>query len=274
MPDRSRPPECAVLPALRPAAWGAALLVLASGLTACSLLAVSGDRTPLGTPATVRPPKQVLLSATQTLDDTGGARVRTVEEGPAGRRTAAGTVVWGPRDAAELTVTDERGTGRLRSQDGTVDLGYEGAAPLRAERAEAESLDPRAVPGAGGYAGGWMTGLISNPGDSAHTMALAGRLASLGGEELAGTTVAHYQGSAPVAEYFAADQGLTPERLAVVLRYYRERGVTAIGYDVWIAPGDRLLRLRATAVGSAGTVVTTTDVSELGTGTESPAPAG
>ncbi|MFJ9946982.1 hypothetical protein [Kitasatospora sp. NPDC091207] len=261
-------------PALRPAAWGAALLVLASGLTACSLLAVSGDRTPQGTPATVRAPKQVLLSAVQALDDTGGARVEVVEESPAGRRTATGKVFWGAREGAELTVTDERGTGLLHSQDGTIDLGYEGAPPLRAERAEAESLDPRAAPGAGGYAGGWMSGLVSNPADSAHSMALAGRLTSLGGEQLAGATVAHYRGSAPVAEFFGADQGLTPARLAVVLGYYRERGVTAIGYDFWVAPGDRLLRLRATAEGSAGTVVTTTDVSDPGTSTESPAPAG
>ncbi|MFF1903392.1 hypothetical protein [Kitasatospora sp. NPDC058218] len=260
-------------PALRPAAWGAALLVLASGLTACSLLAVSGDRTPQGTPATVRPPKQVLLAAAQTLDDTGGAHVEVVEESPAGRRTATGTVFWGAREAAELTVTDERGTGRLHSQDGTLDLGYEGAASMRAERAEAESLDPRAARGAGGYAGGWMSGLVSNPGDAVHGMALAGRLTSLGGEQLAGGIVAHYRGSASVAEFFAVDQGLTPERLAVVLGYYRERGVAAIGYDFWVAPGDRLLRLRATAEGSAGTVVTTTDVSDPGASTEGPAPA-
>ncbi|MFF2043911.1 hypothetical protein ACFVVX_26180 [Kitasatospora sp. NPDC058170] len=258
--------------ASRPAASGAALLLLAGALTACSLLAVSGDRTPEGAPATVRPPKQVLLSASQALDDAGGARVQVVEEGPAGRRSATGTLVWGSQDAAELTVTDERGTGRLRAVDGTLDLAYDGAPPKRAERAEAESLDPRG--GGAGYAGGWLSGLVSNPGGRVHAMALVGRLNSLGGEQLSGTTVAHYRGSAPVAEFFEADQGLTPERLSAVLAYYRERGVAAIGYDFWVAPGDRLLRLRATAQGTGGTVVTTTDVSEPGAMTETPAAAG
>ncbi|GAA2841251.1 hypothetical protein RMN57_17025 [Kitasatospora sp. CM 4170] len=259
-------------PALRPAAQGAALLLLAGALTACSLMAVSGDRTPDDGAATVRPPKQVLLSAAQALDDVGGARIEAVEEGPEGRRSASGTVSWGARDDAELTLTDERGSGRLRVQDGTLDLGYDGAPARRAERADAESLDPRA--NGGGYAGGWLTGLVTNPGGRAHAMALAGKLTSLGGEQLAGTTVAHYRGSASVAEFFAADEGIGEARLAAVLVYYRERGVATIGYDFWVAPGDHLLRLRATAQGSAGTVVTTTDVSETGTAPEGPAAAG
>ncbi|WP_406199608.1 hypothetical protein OH807_17390 [Kitasatospora sp. NBC_01560] len=252
-------------PALRPAAWGAALLLLAGCLTACSLLAVSGDRTPAGAAETVRPPRQVLLSAVQNLDDSGGARVQLVEEGPAGRRAAGGTLAWGARDVAELTVTDEQGSGRLRAEDGTLELGYDGAPVKRAGRDAAETLDPRG--GGAAYAGGWLSGLVANPGGPAHAMALSGKLTSLGGEQLAGTTVAHYRGSAPVAEFFAAEQGLSPERLAVVVGYHRDRGITTIGYDFWVAPGDRLLRLRATV----GTVVTTTDVSDPGTATAGPA---
>ncbi|MFI6845529.1 hypothetical protein OG535_16535 [Kitasatospora sp. NBC_00085] len=259
-------------PALRPAVWGASLLLLAGCLTACSLLAVSGDRTPAGAPATVRPPKQVLLSAAQNLDDSGGTRVQVTEEGPAGRRTASGAVSWGARDAVELAVADELGTARLEARDGALDLAYDGAPAKRAERADAESLDPRA-PGAA-YAGGWLSGLIANPGGPAHSMALAGKLTSLGGEQLAGTTVAHYQGSAAVADFFAADQGLSADRLAVLLAYYRQRGVTAIGYDFWVAPGDRLLRLRATVQGSTAKVVTTTDLSDLGPVAETPAATG
>lgn len=93
------------------------------------MLAVSGDRTPISDRPTVRPPRQVLLSASQRLDDAGGARIQAVEEGPAGRRSASGTVSWGAHDSAELTVTDELGTGRLRGRDGALDLGYTGAAP-------------------------------------------------------------------------------------------------------------------------------------------------
>ncbi|MEV6972884.1 hypothetical protein [Kitasatospora sp. NPDC093806] len=263
------------MPTLRPAAKGAALLLLAAGLTACSVLAVSGDRTPVSDKPAVRPPKQVLLSAAQRLDDVGGARIQVVEEGPAGRRAAHGTLSWGSRDAAELTVTDELGTGQLRGRDGVLDLGYPGAAPRRAERAEAESLDPRAAAaGPGGWAGGWITGLVANPGGPAHAMALAGKLTPLGGEELNGGTVAHYRGTAPVEDFFGAEQGLSPERLAAVLDYYRRLGVAAVDYDFWVAPGDRLLRVRSTVQGTAGMVVTTTDVTEGGTDpTPDPTPA-
>ncbi|MEE1828948.1 hypothetical protein PUR61_43310 [Streptomyces sp. BE20] len=247
----------------RPAVKGAALLLLAAGLTACSVLAVSGERTPDSGRPTVRPPREVLLSAAQRLDDVGGARVQLVEEGPAGRRSASGTVSWGAHDAADLTVTDELGTGRLSGRDGVLDLGYPGAAPKRAERADAESLDSRAsAAGRGGWAGGWMTGLVSNPGGQMHSMALAGKLSSLGGEQLNGGTVAHYRGTASVEDFFAADEGLGPERLAAVVGYHRQRGVTGVGYDFWVAPGDRLLRVRSTFQGTAGAVVTTTEVAE------------
>ncbi|MFC5665459.1 hypothetical protein ACFP3U_21085 [Kitasatospora misakiensis] len=251
------------MPALRPAAKGAALLLLAAGLTACSVLAVSGDRTPISDRPTVRPPRQVLLSASQRLDDAGGARIQAVEEGPAGRRSASGTLTWGAHDAAELTVTDELGTGQLRGRDGVLDLGYAGAAPRTADRDRAESLDPRAVPGGQtGWAGGWITGLLSNPGGPARTMALAGKLTPLGGEQLDGGTVAHYRGAAPVADYFGAQEGLSPARLNEMLDYYGRRGVGTVEYDFWVAPGDRLLRVRSTFRGASGAVVTTTDVSE------------
>ncbi|MFE7189009.1 hypothetical protein [Kitasatospora sp. NPDC057541] len=267
------------MPALRPAAKGAALLLLAAGLTACSVLAVSGDRTPISDRPTVRPPRQVLLSAAQRLDDSGGARVQVVQEGPGGRRSADGTLTWGARDAAELSVTDELGTGRLHRQDGVLELGYPGAAPRTADRDRAESLDPRASAGAAGaagttgWAGGWITGLLSNPGAPAHTMALAGRLTPLGGEQLNGGTVAHYRGTASVADYFGAEEGLSPARLTEVLGYYERNGVETLDYEFWVAPGDRLLRVRSTVRGTAGAVVTTTDVTEPAEPAESVAPA-
>ncbi|MFF2657025.1 hypothetical protein ACFVUH_06625 [Kitasatospora sp. NPDC058032] len=267
------------MPALRPAAKGAALLLLAAGLTACSVLAVSGDRTPISDRPTVRPPRQVLLSASQRLDDSGGARVQVVQEGPGGRRSADGTLTWGARDAAELTVTDELGTGRLHRQDGVLELGYPGAAPRTADRDKAESLDPRASAGAAGtagatgWAGGWITGLLSNPGGPAHTMALAGRLTPLGGEQLNGGTVAHYRGTASVADYFGAEEGLSPARLTEVLDYYERNGVETLDYEFWVAPGDRLQRVRSTVRGTAGAVVTTTDVTEPAEPAESVAPS-
>ncbi|MFB7472211.1 hypothetical protein [Kitasatospora sp. NPDC056184] len=253
------------MPALRPAAKGAALLLLAAGLTACSVLAVSGDRTPISDRPTQRPPRQVLLSASQRLDDSGGARVQVVQEGPAGRRGADGTLSWGARDAVELTVTDELGTGRLRGQDGSLELDHPGAAPRTADRGRAESLDPRAAAapaGSTGWVGGWITGVLSNPGGPAHTMALAGRLTPLGGEQLNGETVAHYRGTASPADYFGAEEGLSPARLTEVLGYYERNGVGALEYDFWVAPGDRLLRVRSTVRGTAGAVVTTTDIAE------------
>ncbi|MER5350383.1 hypothetical protein ABT093_08635 [Kitasatospora sp. NPDC002551] len=254
------------MPALRPAAKGAALLMLAAGLTACSVLAVSGDRTPISDRPTVRPPRQVLLSASQRLDDAGGARVQVVQEGPAGRRSADGALSWGAHDTAELTVTDELGTGRLQGRNGALELGYPGAASRTAERAGAESLDPRAAAnganGTAGWAGGWITGLLSNPGGPARAMALAGKLTPLGGEQLNGGTVAHYRGTASPADYFGADEGLSPARLTELLGYYERNGVGTLEYDFWVAPGDRLLRVRSTVRGAAGAVVTTTDVAE------------
>ncbi|MFJ4185722.1 hypothetical protein [Kitasatospora sp. NPDC089509] len=265
------------MPSLRPAVLAAALLLLGA-TTGCSVLAVPGTRVP-GEPAPI-PPKQVVLTAAQALDDTGGARIDLVREGPDGsRRTASGTLVWGDRDEAELTVTDELGSGRLTLRDGAFDLAYQGGATKHAERATAESLDPAAAadPGAPdptGYAGGWMTALVTNPGSRAYGMAQTDRLRSLGGEQLAGTTVAHYQGAAPVADYFGADRELSPGQLTSVVDWYRRRGVAEIGYDVWVGPGQRLLRLRETARGSAGTTVTTTDVSPSGSGETTPTATG
>ena len=258
-------------PALRPAALAAALLLLGAA-TGCSMLAAPGTQVP-GEPAPV-PPKQVVLAAAQALDDTGGARIEVVREGPDGRRTASGTLVWGDRDEAALAVNDELGTGRLTLHDGAIDLVYQGAAPKHADRGTAESLDPKAGIDPGGYAGGWMSTLVTNPGSRAYAMARTDRLGSLGGEQLAGVTAAHYQGAVPVADYFGADGELSPQRLAALVDWYRQRGVAQIGYDVWVGPGRRLLRLRETARGSAGTTVTTTDVSVSGAGDTASAAAG
>ncbi|MFH8382880.1 hypothetical protein ACH4E7_18285 [Kitasatospora sp. NPDC018058] len=257
-------------PALRPTALAAALLL--GTVTGCSVLAAPGTRVP-GEPAPV-PPKQVVLTAAQALDDTGGARIDVVRESPSGKRTASGTLAWGDRDEAALTVTDELGTGQLTLRDGAIDLAYQGGATKHADRATAESLDPEAGTDPAGYAGGWTTDLVTDPGGRAYAIAQTDRLGSLGGEQLAGLTVAHYQGSAPVADYFGADRELSPQRLAVVVDWYRRQGVTEIGYDLWVGPGQRLLRLRETVRGSAGTTVTTTDVSASGAGDTTTAVAG
>ncbi|MFD9684469.1 hypothetical protein ACFXPX_08140 [Kitasatospora sp. NPDC059146] len=258
-------------PALRPAALAAALLLLGT-TTACSVLAAPSTRVP-GEPAPI-PPKQVVLAAAQALDDAGGARVDLLREGPDGRRSASGSLVWGDRDEVTLAVTDELGTGQLSLRDGALDLTYQGGAARHAERATAESIDPAAGNGSSGYAGGWMTALVTNPGSRAYAIAQADRLGSLGAEQLAGTTVAHYRGSAPVADYFGADRELDPQQLAAVVGWYRQRGVGEIGYDVWVGPGPRLMKLSETARGSAGTTVTTTDVIAPGAGETTPAATG
>ncbi|KJS55979.1 hypothetical protein VM98_10035 [Streptomyces rubellomurinus subsp. indigoferus] len=246
-------------PALRPAAPArAAALLLLGATTGCSLLAAPATGTP-GQPAPV-PPKQVVLTAAQALDDSGTARIDVVQEGPAGRRTASGTLTWGARDEAALTVTDELGAGRLTVRDGAVDLAYQDGRAKHADRATAESLDP-AAGAAGGWAGGWTTALITNPGSRAYAVAQAGTLGSLGGEDVAGTTAAHYRGSTPVAEYFGAEGELGPDRLAAVLDWYQRHGVKTIDWDLWVGPGSRLLRLRETVTGDTGTTVTTTEVS-------------
>ncbi|MFJ6383015.1 hypothetical protein ACIQI7_23820 [Kitasatospora sp. NPDC092039] len=257
-------------PAPRPTVLAAALLLLAT--TGCSLLAAPTAATP-GGPAPV-PPKQVVLAAAQALDDAGGARIDVVQEGAAGRRTASGSLVWGASDEAALTVTDELGSGRLTLKDGALDLVYQGGAAKHAERSTAEAVDPGAGPDPEGFAGGWTTALITGPGSRAYEVAQGVKLVSLGGEQLAGVTVAHYQGSAPVAELFGKDDELTPKRRAATLDWYRRHGVTSIGYEVWVGPGMQLLRLRETIRGSAGTTVTTTDVSAPGGADATPAAGG
>ncbi|MBD0669852.1 hypothetical protein [Streptomyces sp. CBMA156] len=256
-------------PAPRPTVLVAALLLATT--TGCSLLAAPTTGTP-GGPAPV-PPKQVVLAAAQALDDAGSARIDVVREGPDGRRTASGSLVWGAADEAALTVTDELGSGRLTVKDGVLDLVYQDGAAKHAERSTAESVDPGAGAGPGGFAGGWTSTLITGPGSRAYAVAQGVTLGSLGAEQLAGTTVAHYRGSVPVAELFGSDKELSPQRRAATLDWYQRRGVTAIGYDVWVGPGKQLLRLRETVRGSAGTTVTTTDVSVSGAADPAP-PAG
>ncbi|MFE4974975.1 hypothetical protein ACFRAR_23080 [Kitasatospora sp. NPDC056651] len=258
-------------PVPRPTVLAAAALLLAT-TTGCSLLAAPTTATP-GEPAPV-PPRQVVLTAAQTLDDAGSARIDVLQEGPGGRRTASGTLVWGAADEAALTVTDELGSGRLTLKDGALDLVYQGGATKHAERSTAESADPAAGAGPGGFAGGWTTALISSPGGRAYDVAQGVKLGSLGGEQLAGVTAAHYQGSAPVDELFGKDGELSAQQRASTLDWYRRHGVTAIGYDVWVGPGMRLLRLRETVRGSAGTTVTTTDVSAPGAADATPAAGG
>ncbi|MEU1284322.1 hypothetical protein [Kitasatospora sp. NPDC005856] len=257
-------------PAPRPTVLAAALLLLAT--TGCSLLAAPTTATP-GGPAPV-PPKQVVLTAAQKLDDVGSARIDVVREGPGGRRTASGSLVWGASDEARLTVTDELGSGQLTVKDGALDLVYQGGAAKHAERSTAESVDPGAGPDPEGFAGGWTTALISSPGGRAYEVAQGVKLTSLGGEQLAGVTVAHYQGSAPVAELFGEDRELSPRRRAATLDWYRRQGATAIDYDIWVGPGMQLLRLRETVRGSAGTTVTTTDVPASGATDATPAAGG
>jgi hypothetical protein len=103
-------------------------------------------------------------------------------------------------------------------------------------------------------------------------VALAGKLTEVGPVTEGAAVATHYRASAPVESLFGADQNLTPERLAVVLAYYRSQGVEALDYDVWVGEGDQLLRLRESASGRAGTETTTTVVSDPGIAFEVRAP--
>ncbi|MFC8452954.1 hypothetical protein [Kitasatospora sp. NPDC057223] len=231
-----------------------------------------------GTPAE-RPARQVLMAAAQGLDDSGSARIRTDRQGPAGQSSADGTLSWGARDIGDLRLTDRLGSGRVLVVDGLCYVAHDapaGGLPggrwQRSERAGAEALDPAGA-GAGGYAGGWMTGLVSNPSGRLRSVALVGKLSTVGTEDVGGTPATHYRASATVEALFGADQNLTGPRLAAVLGYYRAQGTESVDYDVWITEEDRLLRMRQTVQGPAGTEVTTTAVSDPGVAFEVRAPA-
>ncbi len=230
------------------------------------------------TPA-ARPPRQVLMAAAQGLDDMGSARIRTDRQGPAGRSSADGTLSWGARDIGDLRFTDRQGSGRLLVVDGVCYSEHDApAGPLpagrwqRAERPGAESLDPDGPP-ADGYAGGWMTALVSNPSGRVRAVALVGRLSEVGAEDVAGTAATRYRGTVSVEALFGADQNLSGPRLAAVLAYYRAQGTESLDYDFWVADGDRLLRMRQSVPGRDGTEVTTTVVSDPGVAFEVQAPA-
>ncbi|MFF1870551.1 hypothetical protein [Streptomyces sp. CB03911] len=266
------------MPSDRTVALGVVATLVVFG-AAVATLDVRADPGPQARPGTVgpattgsRPARQVLLTSARGLDDVGSARLRFDREGPAGRGSAEGTLSWGAADAAELRLTDAAGTGLLRMVDGVCYLGQDGAAAWRrADRAEVESLDPGGT-GAGGYAGGWLSALVSNPGGRLRLVALTGRLSEVGPTVEGGVVATHYRGSAPVTALFGADQNLSPERRAVVLAYYQEQGVESLDYDIWIGEGDQLLRLRESASGRAGTEVTSTVVSEPGVAFEVRAP--
>ncbi|MCX5212332.1 hypothetical protein OG689_24125 [Kitasatospora sp. NBC_00240] len=266
------------MPSDRIVALGVVATLVVFG-AAVATLDVRADPGPQARPGSVapattasRPARQVLLTAAQGLDDAGSARLRTDREGPLGRGSAEGTLSWGAADAADLRLTDAAGAGRLRVVDGVCYLAHDGTAGWRrADRAEVESLDPSGA-GVGGYAGGWLTALVGNPGGRLRLVALAGRLGELGPTTENGVVATHYRGSAPVAALFGADQNLSPERRAVVLAYYQAQGVETLDYDIWIGEGDQLLRLRESASGRAGTEVTSTAVSEPGVAFEVRAP--
>ncbi|MFC9325288.1 hypothetical protein [Kitasatospora sp. NPDC057015] len=276
------------MPSDRIVALGVVATLVVFG-AAVATLDVRADPAPQARPGSVapattasRPARQVLLSAAQHLDDAGSARLHADREGPAGRGGADGTVSWGAADTADLRLTDPRGAGRLLMVDSVCYLSRDpaadpaaGGAWARADRAEVESLEPGGA-GAGGYAGGWLTALVSNPGGRLRLVALAGRVTEDGPVTEGAAVATHYRGSAPVEALFGADQNLDPERLAVVLAHYRAQGVEALDYDVWIGEGDRLLRLRESASGRAGTETTTVEVSDPGVAFEvrAPGPAG
>ena len=247
---------------------------------AIATLDVSADPVPgpqpgVAAPATpaARPARQVLMAAAQGLDDSGSARIRTDRQGPQGQSSADGTLSWGARDIGDLRLADRQGGSRLMVVDGVCYLAHDAQAGRwqRTERAGVEDLDPDAA-GAGGYAGGWMTGLVSNPSGRLRSVALVGELGTVGPEDVGGTAATHYRGTATVDALFGADQNLSGPRLAAVLGHYRAQGTESVDYDVWITGEDRLLRMRQTVRGRAGTEVTTTDVSDPGVAFEVRAP--
>lgn len=285
-------------------AFGAAIATLDVGAGPAGA-ARPGATAPAG--VATRSPRQVLLTAAQALDDAGSARVRFDRRGPAGDASATGALSWGARDAAELETTDALGGGRLRMLDDVCYVVHDAPTAaaaaggwVRADRAEVEALGPGG-PAADGYAGGWMTALVANPGGRLHAVALAGRLSTVGPERLAGAGSAatepaqgagrpavgdtaaqadgpeatgqsqppgvaatRYRATVGVAELFGTDQNLEPPALSAVLAYYRALGVDSFDYDVWIGSDGRLLRMRESAPGRAGTEVTTTEVAEPG----------
>ncbi|MFI6445597.1 hypothetical protein [Kitasatospora sp. NPDC050543] len=250
-----------------------ALLVLGGAVSCSGVEPATGGARP-GARATEagHEPRQVLLAASRALDDVGSARVRVTEQSPAGSSTAAGTLSWGARDAAELELTDARGSARLLLVDGTCYLARQGSGEqhwLRTDRAHAGAAVAAGVAGAGDR----ISGVLSNPSGRVRAMALAGKLVTAGTEEDRGEPVVHYRGSAPVADFFGAEEGLGKQQLAAVVEDYRVRGVASVGYDFWVADGERLVRMRATEWGTAGTTVTETEVSDPGVLVEVQAPA-
>ena len=146
---------------------------------------------------------------------------------------------WGAADTADLRADDIPGS--RPAPDGGQRLlprgdPAAGGSWARADRAEVESLAPGGA-GAGGYAGGWLTAW-SPIRAAGRLVALAGRITEVGPVVEGAAVATHYRVSAPVEALFGADQNLDPERLAVVLAYYRAQGVTVLDYDVGSARGS------------------------------------
>ncbi|WP_371481006.1 hypothetical protein [Kitasatospora sp. NBC_00315] len=263
------------MPSDRAVALGVVATLVVFG-AAIATLDVRADPAPGTRPGATAPagvatrsPRQVLLTAAQSLDDAGSARVRIERQGPAGPADAVGTLSWGARVAADLETDDALGHGRVLMDDSACYAAHDAPAAglaagrwARADRSRVEALDPDAV--AGGYAGGWMTTLVSNPAGRLHDVALTGRLDTVGAEQVDGVATTHYRATVKAAELFGADQNLTQADLAAVLGYYRERGVESLGYDIWTGADGGLLRMRQSAEGRAGTDLTTTVVSDPG----------
>ncbi|MEU9129219.1 hypothetical protein AB0D08_14130 [Kitasatospora sp. NPDC048540] len=270
----------------RIAVLAAAVLVL-GGAAGCSSVGgggAAGDGPADPAPASsARPstPKAVVEAAADALDKAGSARLRVEEDNHQyGHSTVEGAVSWTSGDA-DLTVTEGRGKGRLRLVDGVHYASYDWLAPdlkgkhwARAERETAEELDSGATPGRipASFTGIWLTGITAGPAAPLRLMAEAGQITEVGQEQLDGATVTHYRGTASVAAYHGADQGLSEQERAATLAYYQRQGMSVVDHDYWLDQAGRLLKSQETTRGSGGTDTVVELVAEPGTDVAAPAP--
>ncbi|WP_371497604.1 hypothetical protein OG871_16790 [Kitasatospora sp. NBC_00374] len=258
---------------------GAALLL---GCSAGCSGGAAADPAPTASPsgqsatASARPstPKGVVEAAADALDAAGSARLRVEEDNHQyGRSTVEGLVSWKSGDA-DLAITESRGKGRLRLIGGVHYASYpwlatelKGRHWAQAPREVAEQLDSGGTPAgvSKSFTGIWLTGITAGPAAPLRLMAAAGQLTEVGGEDLGGVPVTHYRGSAPVAAYHAADEGLSESERAATLAYYQRQGVVSVEHDYWLDQNGRLLKAQESTKGTGGSDTIVEVVTDPGT---------
>ncbi|MFJ1703196.1 hypothetical protein [Kitasatospora sp. NPDC088346] len=226
--------------------------------------------------ASARPstPKGVVEAAADALDEAGSARLRVEEDNHQyGRSTVEGLVSWKSGDA-DLTITESRGKGRLRLVGGVHYASYpwlttelRGRHWAQAAREVAEQLDSGSAPAgvSQNFTGIWLTGITAGPAAPLRLMAASGQLTEVGREDLGGVPVTHYRGTAPVAAYHAADQGLSEQERAATLAYYQRQGVESVEHDYWLDQNGRLLKAQESTKGKGGSDTIVEVVTDPGT---------